>query len=71
MTSCVMFSPTMRVPSSDNVRTLGDAWLRLLGEWLPASGERMAASECYELYANDQMTTPKKQLRTELYVPLQ
>ncbi len=50
---------------------LGDAWLRLLGEWLPASGERMAESECYELYANDPMTTPKEQLRTELYVPLQ
>ena len=49
---------------------LGDAWLRLLGEWLPQSGERMANSECYELYVNDPSTTPKAELKTELYVPL-
>ncbi len=49
---------------------LGDAWLRLLGQWLPASGERMESGECYELHLNDPASTPPAELRTALYVPL-
>jgi AraC family transcriptional regulator len=49
---------------------LGDAWARFMGEWLPASGHRVGPGPSYEIYVNNPMTTPKEQLRTELYVPL-
>lgn len=50
---------------------LGDAWARFMGEWLPASGERATPGVCFELYLNDPSTTPKDQLRTEMYAPLE
>jgi AraC family transcriptional regulator len=50
--------------------TLGDAWARLMGEWLPRSGERAAAAPCFELYRNDPSDTPSEELVTDLYVPL-
>lgn len=50
---------------------LGDAWSRLLGVWLPASGHRMKDSICFELYRNTPADVPKEQLQTELYVPLE
>jgi AraC family transcriptional regulator len=49
---------------------LGDVWARLMGEWIPASGERVGNSPSYEIYANTPMDTPKDKLRTEIYVPL-
>jgi AraC family transcriptional regulator len=49
---------------------LGDTWLRLLGEWLPASGRRMGAGPSYELYLNNPMQVAKEDLRTELYIHL-
>ena len=49
---------------------LGDVWARLMGEWIPASGERIADGPSYEIYANTPMDTPKDELRTEIYVPL-
>lgn len=50
--------------------TLGDTWARVLGEWLPRSGERMRDSVSYEIYRNTPETAPKEALLTELYVPL-
>ncbi len=50
---------------------LGDAWSRFMGEWLPASGERVADAPSYEVYLNDPTTTPKAELRTAMYLPLQ
>ena len=50
--------------------TLGDAWSRLIGEWLPASGERMRTSGSYEIYRNSPETTQPQDLRTDLYLPL-
>jgi AraC family transcriptional regulator len=50
---------------------LGDMWARFMGEWLPASGERLANSPSYEIYRNTPMDTPKEKLRTDLYIPLQ
>jgi AraC family transcriptional regulator len=50
---------------------LGDVWARFMGEWLPASGERIANSPSYEIYRNTPMDTPKEKLRTDLYIPLQ
>jgi AraC family transcriptional regulator len=35
---------------------LGDAWARLLGEWVPASGNRIGDGVSYEIYLN----TPAK-----------
>lgn len=49
---------------------LGDAWSRLMGQWLPASGERLGDGVTFEIYRNTPMDTPKEELRTELYVPL-
>jgi AraC family transcriptional regulator len=50
---------------------LGDAWARLLGEWLPQSGHRMRDDVSYEIYRNTPETAPKQELRTELYIPLE
>jgi AraC family transcriptional regulator len=49
---------------------LGDAWARLLGQWLPASGERVGPGVWFEIYVNNPGDTPEPELRTELYVPL-
>jgi AraC family transcriptional regulator len=49
---------------------LGDTWARFLGEWLPASGNRIGDGVSYEIYVNNPTQVPKNQLRTELYVPL-
>ena len=49
---------------------LGDVWARLLGEWVPASGRRLADSPSFEIYRSDMRTTPKEQLHTDIYVPL-
>jgi AraC family transcriptional regulator len=49
---------------------LGDTWQRLLGQWLPASGHRVRAGDCYEFYLNNPGNASEEQLRTALYVPL-
>lgn len=49
---------------------LGDAWARLVGQWLPNSGHRMADGVSYEIYRNTPADAPKDQLVTELYIPL-
>lgn len=50
---------------------LGDAWSRLMGEWLPKSGERVRDSASYEIYRNTPMDTPTEKLITEIYIPLE
>ena len=68
----------LRVPGGDYASTvfvgpyeqLGDAWRRLMGEWLPASGKRLAPGVSYEVYLNNPQTTPKAELRTELRMPI-
>lgn len=49
---------------------LGDVWARFMGNWLPASGERMGEGTSFEIYVNNPMEVPKEQLITELYIPL-
>jgi AraC family transcriptional regulator len=49
---------------------LGDVWQRLMGEWIPSNGLRIADGESYELYLNDPSRTPKEQLKTEICVPI-
>jgi AraC family transcriptional regulator len=49
---------------------LGDTWARFLGEWLPASGERMRESPSFEIYVNNPMTAPPEELVTDIYIAL-
>ena len=68
----------VRIPAGRYAKTvhagpyeqLGDAWSRLMGGWLPSSGERMAEGPSYEVYRNTPMDTAPADLRTELYLPL-
>jgi AraC family transcriptional regulator len=48
---------------------LPQAW-QALRDWLPGRGERWGAGPSYEHYVSDMATTPKDQLRTDLYMPL-
>ncbi|HEU4997181.1 MAG TPA: AraC family transcriptional regulator [Gemmatimonadaceae bacterium] len=50
---------------------LGDVWHRFLGEWLPASAERLRNGPSYEIYRNTPEHTKPSQLRTDLYIPLE
>lgn len=49
---------------------LGDAWARLMGEWLPKSGFRVGPGPAYEIYVNDPRTTSAEALQTDLYLLL-
>ena len=49
---------------------LGAVWARLMGQWIPSNGHRIADSPSYEIYRNTPMDTPQDRLRTDLYVPL-
>jgi AraC family transcriptional regulator len=68
-----------RLPAGRYARTthvgpyeeLGDTWARLMGEWLPASNERIRNSPSYEIYRNTPETAKPQDLRTDLYVPLE
>ena len=50
--------------------TLGDSWARLMGEWLPRSGERVGAGASYEVYRNNPTNAKPEDLRTDLYLSL-
>jgi AraC family transcriptional regulator len=49
---------------------LGDAWARLMGEWLPHSGFRVGAGPSYEVYVTNPRSTATEDLVTDLCVPL-
>ena len=49
---------------------LGDAWARLMGEWLPSSGHRVGDGVAYEVYRNNPTNTKPSELLTDMYVPL-
>ena len=51
--------------------SLGTAWQRMLGEWLPSSGLRRGSGECFEQYLNTPAEVREEDLRTLLYVPIQ
>ena len=50
--------------------TLGQTYMRMCGEWLPASGRELAGLPSMEFYLNSPMTVPPEQLRTEICLPL-
>jgi AraC family transcriptional regulator len=49
---------------------LGNTWGKFMGEWLPSSGHKVGDGPAFEIYVSDMRTTPKEQLRTDLYVPV-
>ena len=49
---------------------LPDSWSRLMGQWLPASGERMKDAVSYEIYRNTPQDVKPEELVTEIYLPL-
>jgi AraC family transcriptional regulator len=49
---------------------LGDVWARLMGQWLPKSGQRVGKGASYEVYRNTPENAPPEELRTELYLPI-
>ena len=49
---------------------LGDAWARLMGEWLAQSEHRVGSAMSYEIYRNTPLTAPESELRTDLYLPI-
>lgn len=67
-----------RIPAGRYARTvhrgpyseLGDVWARFMGEWLPASGHRVADGASYELYLNNPHEVPSSEYLTELRIPL-
>jgi AraC family transcriptional regulator len=51
---------------------LPDSWARLMGQWLPASDERMKTDGVsYEIYRNTPQDAKPEELVTELYLPLE
>jgi AraC family transcriptional regulator len=69
----------LRIPAGRYAKTthvgpyaqLGDTWARLMGEWLPSSGQRVGQGVSYEIYVNDPGSAAPSELRTELYLSLQ
>lgn len=49
--------------------TLGDTWSRLMGGWLPESGERVGSGVTYEAYRKMDQAHPEEQ-ETDLYVSI-
>ncbi len=49
---------------------LGDAWARLMGEWLAQSEHRVGSAMSYEIYRNTPLTAAPSELRTDLYLPI-
>ncbi len=50
--------------------TLGQSYARLCSEWLPKSGEELAAAPALEFYLNSPKTTKLDELLTEIWLPL-
>ena len=48
----------------------GEAWDRLIGEWMPRSGYQPDDRMCYELYLNDPEKHPKGRHIVEICEPI-
>ncbi len=46
------------------------AYLRVVRDWLPASGEDLADLPCFEVYVNDAKTVRPAELITDIHLPL-
>ena len=47
------------------------AYHALYADWLPSSGETIAALPSFEIYRNDPSNTPAEELLTDICIPLQ
>lgn len=50
---------------------LGEAYAKLLGEWLPRSGRALLSAPCFEMYLNDPNSTEPEDLIADIYAPLE
>jgi AraC family transcriptional regulator len=48
----------------------GEAWDKLIGEWMPKSGYQPDDRMCYELYLNDPDTHPEKKWKVDICEPI-
>ncbi len=69
---------TMKVPGGlfavahveIDVTQFGEAWDKLVGEWMPKSGYQPDERMCYELYLNDPETHPEKKWLVDICEPV-
>jgi AraC family transcriptional regulator len=69
---------TMKVPGGlfavahveIDVTQFGEAWDKLIGEWMPKSGYQPDDRMCYELYLNDPDTHPEKKWIVDICEPI-
>jgi AraC family transcriptional regulator len=69
---------TMRVPGGlfavahveIDVTQFGEAWDKLIGEWMPQSGYQPDDRMCYELYLNDPDQHPEKKWLVDICEPI-
>jgi AraC family transcriptional regulator len=69
---------TMKVPgglfavahAEIDVTQFGEAWDKLVGEWMPKSGYQPDDRMCYELYLNDPDTHPEKKWIVDICEPI-
>lgn len=50
---------------------LNETYARIMGEWLPRSGETLRAAPSIEFYRNDPGSTKPEDLVTDIYTPLE
>ena len=50
---------------------LNETFTHICGIWGPGSGREFRNAPCLEIYLDDCERTPEKELRTEVYVPLE
>ncbi|MGD9675764.1 MAG: GyrI-like domain-containing protein [Candidatus Bipolaricaulia bacterium] len=53
-----------------DVGQFGEAWDRLIGEWMPKSGYQPDDRMCYEMYLNDPDTHPEKKWIVDICEPV-
>jgi AraC family transcriptional regulator len=69
---------TMKVPGGlfavahveMDVTQFGEAWDKLIGEWMPKSGYQPDDRMCYEIYLNDPDTHPEKKWQVDICEPI-
>lgn len=50
---------------------LGESYAKLLGQWLPRSARKLAATPCFEVYLNSPENTDPEDLLTDVCAPLE
>jgi AraC family transcriptional regulator len=53
-----------------DVTQFGEAWDKLIGEWMPKSGYQPDDRMCYEMYLNDPETDPEKKWKVDICEPI-